>query len=233
MKMKYCLISIFTFGFAIAACGQLSAPPPAKSADSGPTLAETMQFIQEKLSQQGQVAWAQTLSNKPGASIRKIVSLGDVMADPAACTLYTTETIETSVDLPRGTTYKSTGKPVNADDLHTQTVETDTTSFKQVEKITVEKQQDIENQTLAEAAHPDVTATVMPPVFYVKMWASSAVFSAHTSTTRGRLPAVEKDATSKTSGFTFRDEDTANRVAKAMTHAMELCGGGVAKKELF
>jgi hypothetical protein len=26
---------------------------------------------------------------------------------------------------------------------------------------------------------------------------------------------------------------TVNRVAKAMIHAMELCGGGVTKKELF
>jgi hypothetical protein len=34
-------------------------------------------------------------------------------------------------------------------------------------------------------------------------------------------------------GHTFRDEDTANHVAKAMIHAMELCGGGVTKKDLF
>jgi hypothetical protein len=44
---------------------------------------------------------------------------------------------------------------------------------------------------------------------------------------------VEKDLTGKTTGITTRDEDTANRVAKAMTHAMELCGGGVTKKEIF
>ena len=75
--------------------------------------------------------------------------------------------------------------------------------------------------------------TVTPPVFYVKFWASSAVFSAHTSTTKGKQAPVEKDNTSKMNGLTFRDEDTANRVAKAMTHAMELCGGGVTKKELF
>ena len=46
------------------------------------------------------------------------------------------------------------------------------------------------------------------------------------------MPA-EKDHTSKTDGITVRDEDTANRLAKALTHAMELCGGGVTKKELF
>jgi hypothetical protein len=44
---------------------------------------------------------------------------------------------------------------------------------------------------------------------------------------------VEKDVTFKKNSLTFRDEETANKVAKAMTHAMELCGGGVTKKELF
>jgi hypothetical protein len=44
---------------------------------------------------------------------------------------------------------------------------------------------------------------------------------------------VEKDTTSKTDGITIRDEETANKVAKAMSHAMELCGGGVTKKDLF
>ena len=82
-------------------------------------------------------------------------------------------------------------------------METDTIPFKQVEKITVEKKLDLEYQALAEAAHPEITVTVTPPVFYVKFWASSAVFSVHASYT------------------------------KAMTHAMELCGGGVTKKELF
>jgi hypothetical protein len=53
------------------------------------------------------------------------------------------------------------------------------------------------------------------------------------SSTIGKHEPVEKDGTSKVSGVVFPDEDTANRVAKAMMHAMELCGGGVTKKELF
>jgi hypothetical protein len=232
MKTKYRLASILAFGFAVPAWGQQSVPPPAKPADSGPTLAATMQFIQEKLSEQGKVGWAETMSNQPGMTLRAFVSVSDVMADPAACILYTTYTIDSIIDLPKGRTLKPGGS-VTADDLHTQTVETDTTSFKQVEKITVEKQQDVRNQALAEAAHPEITVTVTPPVFYVRLWASSPVFSGHTSITKGKQAPVEKDRTSKTNGITFRDEDTANKVAKAMIHAMESCGGGVTKKELF
>ncbi|MGO8756793.1 MAG: hypothetical protein ACLQG3_01590 [Terracidiphilus sp.] len=233
MKMQSGSIAILAFGLSIAAWGQQSAPPPAEPAGSGPTLAATMQYIQEKLSDQGQVGWAKTLSNKPGITEREFILISDVMADPAACTLYTTETVDISVDLPQGKTFSVGGKPITADDLRTHIVEMDTTSFKQIEKVTVEKYQDVANQAYAEAAHPEVTVTVTPPIFCVKLWASSAVFSAHTSTTKGSQAPVEKDGSSKTNGLTFRDEDTANRVAKAMTHAMELCGGGVTKKELF
>ena len=230
MKMKFWFAPILEFGCAITAWGQQSTPPPAKPVDSGPTLAATMQFIQEKLSEQGKVGWAETGSNHPGMIMRKFVTVADVMADPEACTLYTTETVDETFDLPKGQTLKP---GFTADDLHSHTVETEPISFKQVEKISVEKMQDINNQSLAEAAHPEITVTVTPPVFYVKLWASSAVFSAHMSTTKGKQAPVEKDATSKTNGLTFRDEETANKVAKAMTHAMELCGGGVTKKELF
>jgi hypothetical protein len=67
----------------------------------------------------------------------------------------------------------------------------------------------------------------------VKLWASNAVFSIHTSTTKGSQAPVEKDRTSKEDGFDFRDEESSNHAAKAMIHAMELCGGGVTKKDLF
>jgi len=59
-----------------------------------PNSAATMQFIQEKLSEQGRVGWAETMSNHPGFIHRWFVNIADVMADPAACTLYTTETYD-------------------------------------------------------------------------------------------------------------------------------------------
>jgi len=233
VKRKYYLTSILAFRFALAAWGQQAASTPAKPADSGPTLAATMQFIQEKLSEQGQVSWAQSRSNQPGVTNRSFTQVSDVMADPATCTLYTTETVDGTVDLPKGKDARIGGKIVTADDLRTHKIETDTTSFKQIEKITVEKLQDVQNQAYAEAAHPEITVTVTPSIFYLKLSASCAVFSVHVSSTQGNQPSVEKDITSKTNGLTFRDEDTANRIAKAMTHAMELCGGGIIKKDLF
>jgi len=234
MRIGYWLTPTLAFGFAFAASGQQQPVAPlAKPGDSGPTLAETMRFIQEKLSEQGQVAWTETHSNQPGITWRKFATISDVMADPAACTFYSTATLDTSADLTKGKIVKMGGKVVTAEDLRIHTVTTATTSAKQIEKITVESLQDVENRSFAEAAHPEITWTVTPPIFYVRLSASNAVFSAHTSTTTGNQAPVEKDVTVKTGGITFRDEETANKVAKAMVHAMELCGGGVTKKEPF
>jgi len=232
MKTRYRLTAVLAFGFAVSAWAQQSAPPQRKPADSGPTLAATMQFIQEKLSEKGKIGWEETWSSQPGFTRRVFAQTTDAMADPAACTLYTTATLDYTIELPKGRVLKP-GGPLTADDLQIHLVQTETIPFKDVEKITVEKMQDVKNQSLAEQAHPDVTVTVTPPVFYVKLWASNAVFSIHTSTTKGSQAPVEKDRTSKEDGFDFRDEESSNHAAKAMIHAMELCGGGVTKKDLF
>jgi hypothetical protein len=230
MKLKHGSTAILAFGLSIAAWSQQTAPPPAVPADSGPTLAATMQYIQEKLNGQGQVGFAEGIST--GWTRRVLILVSDVVADQASCTLYTTETDDINLELRKGRALKP-GSSITADHLRTHIVGMDTTSFKQIEKVTVEKWQDVANQEYVEAAHPEITLTATPPIFDVKLWASSAVFSTHTSATNGDRAPIEKDAASKTIGFIFRDEDTANRVAKAMIHAMELCGGGITKKELF
>jgi hypothetical protein len=231
MKMKYLLTFILAFGFAITVWGQQSTAPPSNPADSGPTLAATMQYIQEKLSEQGQVGWAETGSNHPGMIMRSFFIISDIMADPAACSLQIIETADVIAELPKG---KALKPGFTADDLHTHTVETDAISFKQVEKITVEKREDEQNLANAQAGFPEVKMTVTPPVFLLVLWASNAsVVTTHTSTATGKQAPTEKDATNKTDGIVIRDEETANKIAKAMTHAMELCGGGGAKKELF
>ncbi|MGB7985883.1 MAG: hypothetical protein WCF54_12030 [Terracidiphilus sp.] len=220
----------------------ITPPPPAnathpsdsaqaKNADSGPSLAETLHFIQEKLSATGQVSWAFTRSDRPGYTILNVLQSHEVMADPGACALYSTGIIDTNINLPAGRMLKQGGS-VTPDDLHIHSVEIDSIPFKQIENITVEKLQDFDNQTMAEAAHPEVTFTVTPSVFVVRVYASSTVFPVHTSTTTGKKATVEKDKTDKANCIVVRDEETANKIAKAMTHAMELCGGG-AKKDLF
>jgi hypothetical protein len=142
------------------------APLTGKLTDGEPTLGATLEFIQEKLSEQGQIGWAQTLSNQPGLTIREFVIVSNVLADVASCALYTIETGDMNIDVPKGRNLKP---GVTADDLQTRAVETDTIPLKRIEKITVEKRQDLEYQSLVDASHPEISVTVTPPSFGVKL----------------------------------------------------------------
>jgi hypothetical protein len=75
--------------------------------------------------------------------------------------------------------------------------------------VLMPREQELKESATA-AGHPTWTFKVDPPVFVLK------------------VRRVDKG----TNVFDFFDEDIANRVAKAMLHAVELCGGG-AKPEPF
>jgi hypothetical protein len=198
------------------------AAPVAASAASGPTLAETMKFIQEKLKEQGLVEFVVTVSvqNQPGVTIRISTRSkdDDVVADPAACTLHAAGTFDQSTVASAG------GKTVATEDKHSYL--SGTLAFKDVEKITVEHVLDFFNRHTAESGHPEFTATAGTSVFFVELSASNTLFTRHESNTVGNQAPVVTDDPLKEAGLVFRDEETANRVAKAILHAVELCGGG-------
>jgi len=201
--------------------------PPAASADTGPSLAETMQFIQVKLKEQGQIEFVETVSvqNQPGVTIRISVRSkdDDVVADPATCTLHAAGTYDQNIVTSAG------GKTVATEDQHSYLA--GTVAFKNVEKITVENMLDFSNRHFAESGHPEFTTTVATPVFFVELSAAKPLFTRHESNTIGNQAPVVTDRILKQAGLLFRDEEMADRIAKAMLHAIELCGGG--NKEPF
>jgi hypothetical protein len=77
------------------------------------------------------------------------------------------------------------------------------TSLKDVEQIVVMTQEERLNRLEVQAGHSEVTHIVSPQIFALEI----------------RKPGDQ-------SFFVFIDEDLANRVAKAIVHAVELCGGG-------
>ena len=83
--------------------------------------------------------------------------------------------------------------------------------LKNVEDIVVLPLDQQQNEWNAAAGHPSWNARVEPAVFVLK---------------------VRRTDLNKTNLFHFFDEQLANRVAKAMVHAVELCGGG-SKPEPF
>jgi hypothetical protein len=223
-------VNFCVFMSASAVTQQSVAPPPmpvkaepvAAPAASGPTLAETMKFIQEKLKEQGQVEFTETVSvqNQPGVSVSISVRRKDDedVADPATCTLHAAGTYDQSTVTSAG------GKTVATENQHSYL--SGTLAFKDVEKITVEHILDFSNRHFAESGQPGFTATAATPVFFVELSAAKTLFTRHESNTIGKQAPVVTDKPLKEAGLVFRDEEMANRVAKAILHAVELCGGG-------
>jgi hypothetical protein len=182
-----CLIALFE----VPALAQTAIPPPPKPADSGPSLAATMQFIQEKLSEQGRVNFAVYTHDNADNTDRVdkySVENTNVKADPAECSIqfHINSTFNGSLIEDRSTGHK----------------------FQDIAEIEIRTGEQHQNQIEAESGHPTRETKVNPRIFVLV----------------GHRRGVGKGGFYFT--YLFTDEDTANRVAKAMTHAVELCGGG-------
>jgi hypothetical protein len=209
-------------------------PPPPKPEDDGPNLEVTMKFIQDKMNNQGNVGYVFTYGNVNGVLVREDYLISDVVADASTCTLHVKEKFTTQVEVAHGARFAEGGKVVRGDDLQRERVETSTSPFKDVDSITVEPLQDADNRNWAKGAHPEVTVSYTSALCRLSLNATKKdAFSFHALSSKGKRSPQNADATGKQNGFTFRDEEIANRVAKAMVHAVELCGGGGSKPEPF
>ena len=210
---------------APALVAQQSAPPH-KPVDRGPSLVATMKFIQDKLNDQGRVGYVYTRSDLSAITFREYYEISGVTGDAANCTLHKVETTTTKIEVAEGYNYNEGGQVVTGDDLLRQRVSTSTVHLRKIENIQVEATQNRLTRNMAEDAHPEITFTVTPPVYSLTLVASKPVFSFQQSFTVGKAQAKTSDDSDKADTLTFRDEETANRLAKALTHAVELCGGG-------
>lgn len=218
MKRIFWILAIPLTGIGAGTWGQLA--PPAVSID------ETMKFIQGKLLGEDKFGYVTTKSSVPGVASRSHFSRSEVFADAATCSLHTVTAHDNRIEVEAGATYAPGGKVVTGDDLHNRELSTGTVFFKDVESVSVETMQDRVNHSIAKDGHPEVTVTIMPPVFVVVLSASKPVFSFHRTVTQGSRPPKDDDHLNKEIGYSFYDENIANRVSNAMTHAVELCGGG-------
>jgi|CZKF01.1.fsa_nt_gi hypothetical protein len=188
MKTLRILISILVLTAFSAAFAQTAIAPPPQPAADGPSLAATMQFIQDKMNEQGKINYAlYTHDNSSGEDwpVYQIsIEATKVIADPATCRL---------------TWHKVTtngGKVgINSDfSLDLRNVLT----FEVRTSIHEAKMEDTAN------GHPALDKRQDPPYFTV------------TARSKGNVETP----------LFFSSEETANRTARAMVHAVELCGGG-------
>jgi hypothetical protein len=173
-----------------AALGQLiqqCKASPRPTATSGPSLQETLTFIEDKLNAQGPVNWIATTQNTvagtSGQPVQNSYQISGVTGDPGACFLkYHSKHV-------------SGGKPSEADSA---------INLRRVEKIQVMGLQEAGATEYARGGHPELVESISPAAYDL----------------------VIADAANRTWHFPSADQDLANRVAKAMLHAVELCGGG-------
>jgi hypothetical protein len=190
VKIKIWLAGILACGISSTApLGQQSATP--QPADSGPSLAATMQFIQNTLRERGKLTFVVHTNNDAGGdtAIQETSEISNVVADPAAGTI--------------GYHYKKTGQgnvleddyKLNLHDVHSVVV----IPFEQYALEEHEK----EKPYLGD--QPGWYAKFDPPIFLVL----------------ARGPGDEER------GVDYADEKMAHRIADALSHAVELCGGSI------
>lgn len=162
-------------------------PPPPRPKDTGPSLADTMKFIQDRLSEAAHVNFiTYAHDNVKGTdwSIARTTSATNIRADAATCRMdyhWLAKRNDTADE------DKDAGFPL-----------------KMVREIVVIPLDQRFKQIDAESGHPEISARVDPPIFVV--WI--------------------KRSDGASNEINLYDEGLANRVAKALTHAVELCGGG-------
>lgn len=184
-------LTLLVFTVCGPVLSQTAVAPPPKPADTGPSLAVTMQFIQEKLNQQGRVNYAVYYhDNADGTDWVNQFSIDntDFIADPAACGISFHSRVINNGVVNSNADFRLT--------LHG------------IEDLVVKNGEQDQKRIDADNGHPTWDSKIDPPIFVL--------------VARSREQEIE---------LNFRDEDMANRVAKALLHAVELCGGG--NKEPF
>jgi hypothetical protein len=182
------LASLCVFVFALTSAAQ-DVPPPPKPADDGPSLADTMKFIEEKLGSIGQVNYVAYLHDDTSGKDFTPVKYGSKIE---------ISTVRGNVQSCR-IDYHGWGS-VNGTVLLDKDLGF---ALKDVQEVVVKACEQDLKEAQSKAGHPEYSNRVDPPVFVI---------------------IVKK----KNGGdeFALYDESLAHRIAKALVHAVELCGGG-------
>jgi len=187
------LLGGLAVGGACGAAAQQAVPPPPRPVESGPSLAVTMQFLQEKLNDIGKVtliAFSQNTSDGSAVNNTYTDEVSYVIANPGEC----------RIDFH----WKATNNGATTSDGGFWF------SLRDVQDIVIKPYVQYQNEINASGGVPNiVTSSTNPNVTALLVRRPHGIYNF----------------------FPFTDADLADRVAKAFTHAVELCGGG--NKEPF
>ena len=198
---------------------QAVAPPP--KPENGPSLEFTMKFIQDQLANRGVVSYRDKDPDPDGEDTHFVNRIDEVHTDPATCSLSfrVDETESYTHVVPSGKEYSH----------ESDTSETFRFSFHDIAKLEV---RDSDHPVI-----PDHTGHVLDPTVYFLHLTPSKGAIEYDKQCTGDDCAGSDSVHGKTTWFNpylmFYFGDVANRVARAMLHAVELCGGGQKEPEPF
>jgi len=199
------LVFVLCCAWALAPIGIAQNVPPAPNPDdSGPTIEYTMKYIRDRLDSVD-IAWTSVAHTQSGdRHYATKYNVSQAEADPKRCTLGF-----------RGTYYiddRDSAAAVTISDTSTKF------SMHDVERVLVEPRSAVDKRTNAMFDYsPDVYSVTM------KM-ASGKTANLHLRIQGNGVS--ERDLTNVEVHVDLLDEELANRLAKALIHGVELCGGG-------
>jgi hypothetical protein len=201
LRITASVLALTLMAFVLASAQRTVAPPP-RPADSSPSLAATMQFIQDKLNGIGRVTYDLPYHYIPtgqAGSMTYIVDVTQVKANPAQCNI--TFHFEVTCD----------GVVIVHEDYWVD--------LKQAQDVVVmPMEQHINGISAGTTLLYDPTT---PPIL--------ALTVRHPLHGKNPIPNIlgsGQESIMEPNTFPFSDPNMADRVAKAMVHAIELCGGG-------
>jgi hypothetical protein len=211
-------VTIFILTPVPAAIPQQGAPPASNQANSGPSLAVTMQFIQDKLNGTTQISqhlmWNASTDKRFVEYAQLNIVSGISSADPASCHItarqkyiytFAPSVMSSSIAVSGGgalTVHTDNSKPLSLSNPWTFAVD-NPLSLGNVYELLVMSSTEYWHQV-----DPTTDYEIEPMAFVLVV----------------RTKADEQ--ANKSAAFSFGDKDVASRVAKAMVHAVALCGGG-------
>ena len=187
MKTLHAAVSVLFWTTVSATFAQQAVAPPPQPAADGPSLAATMQFIQDKLNEQGKAAFVEYRQNTSDGStliVTIVNEISNVVADSGQCRISYHRKAKQD-----GKVYKNDNGAF---------------SLREVQDIIVRPFEQHESEYFSNTGVNIVVTSTTPSVTVLTV----------------RRPRGEINF------FDFTDAALADRVAKAMVHAVELCGGG-------
>ena len=177
----------------------MPAAPVAAPAANSPTLADTMKFIQDKLNDNNKTSWIDYAKPTRGAGSGWIDTVTHEFSSVVA------DTGQCHISYHIFTKHSEPYRWLATSDGRNNNGKNNKFSLRSVQEIVVKPWEQYETEWLAKNGHPDATVISSAP-------ATTALVV--------RQPHGVENV------FTFDDAALADRVAKAMVHSVELCGGG-------